>query len=264
MYFAFFFLLNLIITASQSTFIPPPTAGLSSNSNYFLQSNGSNLQQLTLRVTIDDPLFMPISGANFGLNCFSPTNGTNSEIVWQQFEIQFFPETGELVAGIFTWNKTGNVFQQTHSMGNFSLGNPNVVAAGTQMQISLIQSNSSVITGANFSFVSEVGPENLASSLTINILPTNGVSGRPATSNELAPITAFTTTIVAAGSGNATSNLTGGNGTFTYSATNPLAPVNALPPGLVFFVPEDRSNAVYGPMSGIVESSLEQAWAAYQ
>jgi hypothetical protein len=262
MIFAFFFLLHSILTASQSTFIPPPTAGLTSNSNYIMQSNGSNIQQLSLLIQIDDAVTMPSSGANFGLNCFSPTNGTNSEIVWQQFEIEFFPETSELVAGIFTWNKTGVVFQQTQNMGNFTTGDPHILVAGTQLQISLIGTNSSVITGANFSFVADVGSETLASAVKIDMLSTDGVSGRPATSTELAPITEFTTTIVAAGPGNTTSNLTGGNGTFTYSATNDLAPVNSLSPGLVFFVPAARSNVNYGPMSGIAESSLAQAWAA--
>src|SRR5271163_1643970 len=138
MIFAFFFL-NSILTASQSTFIPAPTAGLSSNSNYFMQSNGSNIEQLSLLITIDDALTMPSSGANFGLNCFSPTNGINSEIVWQQFEIEFFPETAELVAGIFTWNNTGVVFQQTQIMGTFTTGDSHILVAGAKIQISLIR-----------------------------------------------------------------------------------------------------------------------------
>jgi hypothetical protein len=262
MILAFFFLLNSLLTASQSNFIPAPTAGLSSNSNYFMQSNGSNIDELTLLITVDDAVTMPSSGANFGLNCFSPTDGTNSTIVWQQFEIELFPETNELFAGIFTWNKTGVVFQQTQNMGNFTLGDPSILVAGAQLQISLITTHSSVITGASFSFIADSGSEVLASSLQIDMLSADGVSGRPATSNQLAPITAFTTTIVAAGPGNGTSILTGGNGTFTYSATNNLAPVNSLPLGLVFDVPAAGSNVNYGPMSGIVDSSLAQAWAA--
>jgi hypothetical protein len=262
MILAFFFLLNSLLAASQSNFITAPTAGLSSNSNYFLQSNGSDIEQLTLLITVDDALTMPSSGANFGLNCFSPTIGTNSTIVWQQFEIELFPETNELVAGIFTWNKTGVVFQHTQSMGNFSLGDPSILVAGAQLKISLITTSSSVITGANFSFVADTGSEVLASSLGINMLSVDGISGRPAASNQLAPITAFTTTIVAAGPGSGTSILTSGNGTFTYSATNNLAPIDSLPSGLVFDVPAAGSNVNYGPMSGIVGSSLAQAWAA--
>jgi hypothetical protein len=126
----------------------------------------------------------------------------------------------------------------------------------------LIGTNSGVITGANFSFVTDTGSEVLASAVEIDMLSADGVSGRPATSSQLAPIKAFTTTIVAAGGGNGTSILTGGNGTFTFSATNNLAPVNSLPPGLVFDVPAAGSTVDYGPMLGIAESSLAQAWAA--
>lgn len=225
---------------SGGPLVDPGASGLSSNFNYVLADGGNNITGLSVTINIDNDLVSPTTdqGFSFQLNCESPASPDGSGIpTWQQFIFDNHPDDVNIFGWInlWEWNSTGWV--ETYASGtngSFVLPAANTIKAGSVLTIAPVFNGNHEIISCNFRYTDPAG--NTAS------------KSAPVTGTKLAPIKSVTLNIGGWGDG-ANATFTSGQGTITYSASNPLTAQATL------VETAETSNMVYEPLPPAVNVS---------
>jgi len=193
----------------------PGTNGLGSFYNYILADGGKNITGLSVTINIDNDIVSPTTaeGFSFQLNCFGPQvpDGSGTP-TFQQFVFDNAPNDINMYGLINNWEFESSTNQWTELLdvetsSSFVLPAANTIRQGSVLQITPSYNSNEQITGCTFSYTDPTG-NTTSKSISITTIP-------------LAPITSITLNIVAYGNGD-TTTFTTGQGTITYSATNPL------------------------------------------
>ena len=249
--------------------VPPPSAGLGSNSNYFLTCNGANI--LNLKVTIDVTTDM-ISNIGFGFQLNAYSTATAQVGSWQQYMFVFNTISGlagaagtlygwiepwpRSTAGLGTDTTSGDLINRQYSMLTIQNGK---LLAGYKLTVELGNDSGGNVRYLTFTAADNNGNPVTTSPATIDLLtlPLDG-SGKLATQQDLAPIVTFQLNLV--GPGNAEqSYLETGAGTITYSAAQDLYVVNALPSDTdTAWFTEETTNSAYSQLDAGPSASFTQ------
>ena len=227
----------------------PPTAGLKSNSNYFL-TNCSNITGLSVLINIDADMKSDI-GFGFQLNAYSAT-ADNADAA-QQYVI-LCDSGGTLWGWVDNWT----------SANQEVVNNRQVIAtlpsatlpAGYALQITLANDSSGRITAATYTAYNASGSSIGSVTLTLkNLKKDNGLL---MTDADLAAITAFQLDIVGPFNGE-TANISSGLGTIVYTANGNMT-VAASEPSCVDwdYGTEEQANTVYGTMPALSDNQFAQ------
>jgi hypothetical protein len=228
--------------------LPAPSAGLGSNSNYFL-SNCSDI--IGLSVTID--VTQDISGSDgfgFQVNCYSGSQDFDGA---QQYLI-FLSPTGspQLTAMVDNWHTTSS--QLINTQPKLASLPAHTLPAGYKLKISLANDANGNITGATYQAWDNHG--NSIGSTTITLLSLSGV-----TQADLAPIVAFQLNFVDDLNGGKTV-LSSGAGLISYSATSEMSVLDTEPSCVDFnFSTAETANSKYGPLSSSASHTFTQSFS---
>ena len=244
-----------------------PIASVGSSTNYLLNSNCNNIQDLNVGLAASQDL-LSANGWSLQLNAYNPAGPTTS---WMQYLIQV--SGNSMLASIQYWdiaafsactpcpglpckvNCTGPNVQLVNS--NQSIPVPSSIVANTlpqgwTMGIVLLNDSIGNVTGATFTVTDPTAPDPY--STTINVLPIYQF-----------PIVAIEANVVGYGTG-AFANFTPGAGTITYEAGNQLCVEGGVPTACSSSAAvkkgtatAEMSNATYGTMSSCCGSALTQS-----
>ncbi len=238
--------------------------------NYYLQNGGDALDGVSVTIGITSDLVSSANGFSFQLNCNS-TEGPTVTTQWQQFVIYENPGTNQLVACIATFSGPSDADLLVNIHVPLATLPGTTVPAGYKFNIALTYYDayppdgyndpSSLISGATFTVTDNTGTS--LGSTTIAIMGNNmAQTNTPAALANLAPIAAMQLNI--GGWENATrAALTGGAGTITYVATDPLSAVWGLPSYVHDAGTGESSNVVFGPLPWPWSSSMETLLPAF-
>jgi hypothetical protein len=234
---------------------PPPTTGLVSNHNYFLEDGGKFLTGVsaTLNVDVD---FISSNGFSFQLNGFSAAGDVTGE---QQFVIYLGPGSTQLFARINNWlNPSDDLILVDVPLANLP---SQTIQAGYEFKFTLSNDNDGNVKSATYTVIDNTGKS--LGNVTINIVGQNLLTThKPATSANLAPIVAFEFNIGGC-YGGATAVLTGGAGTITYAATNPLTAQNTAPNYVdIAYYTDENGNLIFGPLPQTANQVITQSFQA--
>jgi Hemopexin len=245
---------------SGGPLLAPPSGGLISNSNYFLDDGGAALTDVSVTVNFDVDFVSSANAYSFQLNCYS-TEGQHITTEWQQFVVYASPNSSELWARIDTWSGT----QLTDELNRIDVALANMpsttIKAGYAFNISLNADTSGNVTGATYTVWDNTGKS--LGSTTIGIVGQKlRTTGQPATAANLAPIAALTFN-VGGDYGGSTATLTGGAGTITYAASNALTAANAEPSYTDFDDnTAENANLIFGPLPETANQVITQSFQA--
>jgi hypothetical protein len=240
----------------------PPSAGLGSNSNYFLFSPTNPNQGLSgcnpltgLTVTVHVGVDIQGSdGFGFQLNAYSGSADFDGA---QQYVITVNP-SGQVFAAVDNWiNGSTQLINDFVPMANLSGAK---LPQGYTLTIALQNDGAGNITGAIYTMTDNNG--NTVGNVTINLTSLNQVGGGPVTAADLAPIVAFQLDFVDWANGGNT-KLSSGAGSITYSATVPMTVTDTEPACVDWsYVTVESANSVYGPMPVGSGTTFTQSFAA--
>ena len=223
--------------------VPPPSAGLGSNHNYYLYNDGKPILGLVVAVEATKDIVCDDIGFHIQLNANSPeTVQTN----WQQYVMGFHPnftehgkKLGSVIGGSIEYFAKPDSFNT--ATGNrlelHGLPGPRTLPAGAKFTIEL-QYEGNDISGAKFTY-SDSGNRNHRT-WTIPV-PPKSVSKAVRT-----PILAFQLDLVGR-SGGDVANTKGGESNITYTASTPMTVVNKKPPSKGQTTAE-KANSVYSQL----------------
>jgi hypothetical protein len=127
--------------------VTPPSSGLGSNSNYFLNNSCNNLKGVSTTIAVSTDI-VANAGFGFQLNAYSPKNET---CAIQQYVISV-DTSGQMTCIVNNWQNASkaliNNWVSLYKLPSATL------PAGYQCRINLQNDNSGNITAANFSVVS--------------------------------------------------------------------------------------------------------------
>ncbi len=236
---------------------PPPTTGLVSNHNYFLEENGNSLLGVSVTVNLDVDFISTANAWSMQLNGYS-ASGDSTGV--QQYVVYVSPGSTQLVARIDNWDSNLNEIIRT----DVALANlpGTTLPAGYAITIALNNDSSGNVSGAIFSVTDNKGKS--LGKVTTNIVgQTLRTTGKPATSANLAPIRTFQMNI-GGDYGGARATLSSGAGTITYSASNALSAVNTAPSYIddqnAFTV--ESANLIFGPLPASANNAVTQSFEA--
>ena len=257
--FRIFVLLNWLIlyhaNAAPATTnnVPPPKAGLESNSNYiFVGQNTSPILDLSIEIDVTEDLHVSSSGVSFQVNCWTPNPKAATDLGEQQFTLSFDgTDFGGSVDTLTPSNVNASTVQlQSSFHQNVTLAtdpaHAGFIPSGTTFTITILNDEHGSITAASFEM--SQGETGIDVGRTISI------------TGATAPITGFTFAIVGSGNGSK-GEFTGGKGTVQYSGTTAFSPVNVLPAGFIFEQTVETGNSVYGELSSTANTALTQTWS---
>jgi hypothetical protein len=239
----------------------PPSAGLGSNSNYFLYSPAASGQGISgcnplidLSVTIN--VTQDIAGSDgfgFQVNAYSGSNDFEGA---QQYVITMDPQ-GELYGAVDNW-QNGSTQLINHYVPLMNLPGAQL-PTGYSLTIALQNDGSGNVTGVTYTVVDNQG--NTAGNDTIDLLSLNLVGDGPVTATDLAPIVAFQLDFVDWANGGKTT-LSSGAGAITYTASNPMTVINTEPPCVDWdYSTVESSNSIYGPLPVGSNTTFTQSFA---
>jgi len=181
---------------------------------------------------------------------------------WQQYIIYAEPNNTQLWGWIDNW--TGSVPAGTYAqLINWeaplaTLASANTIKAGSSIQLTLLYDSSNNVSGCRYTYTD---PSGHASSTTINITDANlyGTTTK-ATAADTAPILALTLDIVGDyNTNNAT--LSSGQGSITYSASQPLTVLSSEPSYTTFGDGTgETANIVYACLPSTAPLGISQIW----
>jgi hypothetical protein len=245
---------------SGGPLVSPPAGGLVSNSNYFLEDGGAALTGVSVTVNFDVDFNSSANAYSFQLNCYS-TEGPTITTEWQQFVIYANPNSSQLWARIDTWS--GTLLSDELNRIDVALANmpSQTIRAGYAFTITLNTDASNNVTGATYTVTDQTGKA--LGSVTIGIVgQILRTTNQPATIANLAPIAALQYNI-GGDYGGARATLTGGAGTITYSANNPLSAMNSEPSYTDFNDgTAENANLVFGPLPQTANRAITQSFQA--
>jgi hypothetical protein len=227
----------------------PPSAGLKSNSNYFL-NNCSNITGLTVTININGDMKSDI-GFGFQLNAYSATHD-NADAA-QQYVI--LCDSGGILWGwVDNWTSANKeVINHREVIATLPSA---TLPAGYVLQITLANDSSDRISGATYEAFNASGAS--IGSVTLTLTSLKKDDGTLMTDADLAPITAFQLDIVGPYSGEM-ANLSSGLGTITYTASVNMA-VGATEPSCVDWDYEtlEQANTVYDTLPAAESTQFAQ------
>ena len=232
-----------------------PTKGLGSNSNYFLYSPDpasggcNNLIGLSVTIIVDQDI-TAVAGSNgfgFQINAYSAKgeyNGAQQYVVF--VDPNFSPP--QITCMVDNWQSTS---QQLVNMATELAGlQTHSLPAGYKLTISLINDASARITGATYMLVNNHG--DTVGNRTISF------SDHPVL--DLAPIVAFQMNFVGDING-ATTTLSSGAGTMTYTASNLMSVMNTEPACVDWdFSTVEAANSAYGFLPSAPSQTFTQSF----
>ncbi len=234
---------------------PPPATGLVSNHNYFLERGGQALVNASVTLDFDAPFTSEANGFSIQLNGYSAVNDLDAA---QQILVFATPGSDQVVARIENWISTSteliNIEQDLARLPS------STIPAGYSVSIKLTNDQASNVTGATFVMTDEGGRE--IGSTTISILGhTLSTTGQPATTADLAPITAFQLDI-GGDFGGQRADLTSAVGTITYAASAPMSAVNAAPLPFIdlSYSTVESANLTFGPLPVSANPEVSQSF----
>jgi hypothetical protein len=239
-------------TASVSA----PSAGLGSNSNYFLYSNCNPITGLSVSISVTQDI-VGSDGFGFQVNGYSAQGDHDGA---QQYVITLNPQ-GQLYAGVDNW-QNGSTQLINDFVGLTNLPGAKL-PAGYTLTIALQNDANGNITGAAYTVVDNQG--NTVANQTIDLLSLNLYGGGgPVTAADLAPLVAFQLNFVDWANGG-TTTLSSGGGTITYSATTSLSVLSSEPACVDWnYVTVETANSIYGPLPSGSSQTFTQSFAATQ
>ncbi len=222
--------------------VPPPSAGLGSNSNY-LMSNCSKVTGLSVTINVSQNI-VGSDGFGFQVNAYSAKSEYDGG---QQYLIYLDPHSSpaQLNCMVDNWTEvTGPKLDQiiNHIVPLATLPSQEL-PAGYQLKITLENDSKGNITGANYVVVNSSGKT--IGNQTITLLSLKLVSGAQVTSADLAPIVSFQMDFVDYLNGGITT-LSSGAGTIIYSASDVMTPESSEPSCVDWdFSTVERANSSY-------------------
>jgi hypothetical protein len=178
----------------------------------------------------------------------------------QQIVVYATPGSTELIARIENWVST------TIELINVEIGLAKLpsarIPAGYSITIALDTDANQNVGGASFAVADENG--HVVGTAVISLLgkPLAGTD-LPATSADLAPITAFQLNI-GGDYGGSKANLTSASGTITYAAPTPMSVVNAPPDAYIDleYSTVENANLVFGQLPVTAHQAVTQSFRA--
>jgi hypothetical protein len=236
---------------------PAPSAGLGSNSNYFLYSPASqggcnNLTNLTVTIDVTQDI-VGSDGFGFQVNAYSGSHDYDGA---QQYLITLNPD-GQLYAAVDNWhNGSTQVINDFVPMATLPGAK---LPAGYTLTIALQNDAGGNITGAAYTMVDNHG--HTAGKVTLNLLSLNAVGGGKVTTADLAPIVAFQLDFVDWANGG-TTKLSSGAGAITFTASNQMTALNTEPACVDWdYVTVETANSIYGPLPNGSSQTFTQSFA---
>jgi Hemopexin len=207
---------------SGGPLVPPRSGGLVSNGNYFLQQGGQAIPGPTVTMHFDGDLVSAANGFSIQLNGYSQTDDLDAE---QQIVVYRPDDSNTLVARIENWvNPSTELIRIDRDLADLPGGK---ILAGYTLMIAVQTDAQQNVSGATFTLTDENNHVVGQQALTILGKPLS-TTGKPATSADLAPITAFQLNIGGDYGGSA-AKLTAANGTITYGASGLLSASDTPP-----------------------------------
>jgi len=231
----------------------PPSAGLKSNSNYFL-TNCSDINGLSVLINIDADMKSDV-GFGFQLNAYSAAHDDADAA--QQYVI-LCDSGGTLWGWVDNWTSANkeviNNRQKIASLPSATL------PGGYALQITLTNDSSNRVSAATYNAYDGSGKSIGSVTLTLKNLKKD--DGKLMTDADLAPITAFQLDIVGPFNGE-TANISSGLGTIVYTANGNMT-VAASEPSCVDWDYEtlEQANTVYGTMPALSSNQFAQYFEA--
>jgi hypothetical protein len=239
----------------------PPSAGLGSNSNYFLYSPAGSGQGISgcnplIGLTVTINVAVDIAGSDgfgFQINAYSGSGDFDGA---QQYVIIMNPQ-GQVFAGMDNWqNGSTQIINNFPSLMNLSGAK---LPAGYTLTIALQNDDNGNITGATYTVVDNHG--DTAGNVNISLLSLSQVGGGPVTAADLAPIVAFQLNFVDWANGG-TTKLSSGAGSITYTASTPMTITDTEPACVDWnYATVEAANSIYGPMPEGSNTTFTQSFA---
>jgi hypothetical protein len=241
---------------SGGPYVPAPSAGLGSNSNYFLNSNCTSLTGLSVTINVDVDI-VGSDGFGFQVNAYS---GKSDYDAAQQYLIYLDPYSSpaQLNCMVDNWLSTGT--QLINHIVPLATLPSQKLPAGYQLTITLLNDSSGNVSGATYTAVDNNGKT--LGSQTITLLSLNLVSGAKVTTADLAPIVAFQLDFVDYLNGGKTT-LSSGEGTITYTASNLMTVLSSEPSCVAWdYITLETANSGYGFLPSNPSQTFTQSFLA--
>ena len=231
--------------------VAAPGSGLGSNSNYFIDSNCTNLTGVSVTINVQTDI-TGSDGFGFQVNCYSNRSDYDAA---QQYLIYLSPHSSPPSLTCMVDNWTAANTQIANSQVELCTLPSHTLPAGYQLRISLNNDSNGNITGATYVVIDNNG--NTVGNHTITLLSLSGI-----TQADLAPIVCYQLNFVDYLNGGNTV-LSSGAGTIYYSATNVTTPLSAVPNCIDWdFYTVETANSVYGGLSSSASHTYTQSFAA--
>jgi hypothetical protein len=228
---------------------------LVSNSNYFLEENGSAIRGLAVKVDIDSDLISSNNGWSMQLNGYSPSGNNNG---WQQYVIYALPGSTQLIARIDNWDSALTELIRVDT--NLATLPSATLPSGYSIRITLTNDAGGNITGATYAVTDKEGKSVGTVSLLI-VGQKLRTTGAAATTADQAPIKAFQFNIVGDLGGNR-ATLTSGSGWITHTASSALSLVDTAPTYVnnTNTITAETANLTYGAQPSITTAAVVQSF----
>jgi hypothetical protein len=231
--------------------VAAPSAGLGSNSNYFINDNCTNLTGVVVAINVQSDI-TGSDGFGFQVNCYS---GRSDYDAAQQYLIYLSPHSSPPALTCMVDNWTAANTQICNSQVQLCTLPSHTLPAGYELRITLTNDSNGNITGATYVAIDNNG--NTIGNHTITLLSLSGMS-----QSDLAPIVAYQLNFVDYLNGGNTV-LSSGAGTIYYSASN-VTTVGSAPPSCIDwdYHTVETANSVYGGMSSTASHTYTQSFKA--
>jgi hypothetical protein len=235
--------------------VAAPSAGLGSNSNYFM-SNCSNLKGVSVTIDVTQDI-VGSDGFGFQVNAYSAKSDYDGG---QQYLIYLDPHSSpaQLNCMVDNWTESPKLGQIINHIVPLATLPSQKLPAGYQLTISLANDSSGNITGATYVVRDNTGKT--IGNQTITLLTLNLISGSPVTSADLAPIVSFQLDFVDYLNGG-TTVLSSGAGEISYNASNAMTVFSSEPSCVDWtYSTVEKANSSYGVLPGHANEAFTQTF----
>ncbi|HEX3615742.1 MAG TPA: hemopexin repeat-containing protein [Solirubrobacteraceae bacterium] len=240
---------------SGGPLVAPRSGGLVSNGNYFLQQGGQALADPTVTINFDGEFVSAANGFSIQLNGYSQTGDYDAE---QQIVVYLPAGSDTLISRIENWvDPSTELIRIDRDLANLPDGK---IPAGYALTIAVHTDGQQNVSGATFTLTDENGGISGQQTLTI-VGQTLSTTGKPATSADLAPMTAFQLNIGGDYNGSA-ADLTAANGTITYAASGLLSASDTPPADVdIDYYTLETANVSFSQLPVAADAAMTQYFA---
>jgi hypothetical protein len=224
--------------------VPAPSAGLGSNSNYFLNSSCNSMTEVSVMVNVTQDI-VGSDGFGFQVNAYSAKKDYDGG---QQYLIYLDPHSSpaQLNCMVDNWTEDPKLGQIINHIVPLATLPSQKLPAGYSLNIAFKNDSSGNITGATYSAFDNKGKT--IGNQTINLTSLNTISGSKVTSADLAPIVAFQMDFVDYLNGG-TTVLSSGAGTVTYGSSKTMQVLSSEPSCVDWnYSTVEKANSSYGKL----------------